>query len=46
VDTVKKLETELEAKKKEVTDLQNQLTAAKTTTTVAEWHRRARAGGY
>jgi hypothetical protein len=46
VDTVKKLETDLEAKKKEVTDLQNQLTAAKTTTTVAEWHRRARAGGY
>jgi hypothetical protein len=46
VDTVKKLETDLEAKKKEVTDIQNQLTAAKTTTTVAEWHRRARAGGY
>ena len=46
VDTVKKLETDLEAKKKEVTDLQNQLNAAKTTTTVAEWHRRARDGGY
>jgi len=46
VDTVKKLETDLEAKKKEVTDLQNQLNAAKTTTTVAEWHRRAQAGGY
>jgi hypothetical protein len=46
VDTVKKLETDLEAKKKEVTDLQNQLTAAKTTTTVAEWRRRAHAGGY
>jgi hypothetical protein len=46
VDTVKKLETDLEAKKKEVTDLQNQLNAAKTTTTVAEWRRRARDGGY
>lgn len=46
VDTVKKLETDLEAKKKEVTDLQNQLNAAKTTTTVQEWRRRAQAGGY
>jgi hypothetical protein len=46
VDTVKKLETDLEAKKKEVTDLQNQLNAAKTTTTVAEWRRRAQSHGY
>ena len=46
VDNVKKLETDLEAKKKEVTDLQNQLNAAKTTTTVQEWRRRAQAGGY
>jgi hypothetical protein len=46
VDTVKKLETDLEAKKKEVVDLQNQLNSAKTTTTVAEWRRRARDGGY
>ena len=46
VDTVKKLETDLEAKKKEVTDLQNQLNSAKTTTTVQEWRRRARANGY
>ena len=46
VDTVKKLETDLEAKKKEVTDLQNQLNAAKTTTTVAEWRRRASSNGY
>jgi hypothetical protein len=46
IDTVKKLETDLEAKKKEVTDLQNQLNAAKTTTTVQEWRRRAQAGGY
>lgn len=46
VDTVKKLETDLEAKKKEVTDLQNQLNTAKTTTTVAEWRRRAQDGGY
>lgn len=46
VDTVKKLETDLEAKKKEVTDLQNQLNAAKTTTTVQEWRRRAQDNGY
>ena len=46
MDTVKKLETDLEAKKKEVTALQNQLTAAKTTTTVAEWRRRAQSHGY
>lgn len=46
MDTVKKLETDLEAKKKEVTDLQNQLNAAKTTTTVQEWRRRARDNGY
>ena len=46
VDTVKKLETDLEAKKKEVIDLQNQLNSAKTTTTVQEWRRRARANGY
>ena len=46
VDNVKKLETDLEAKKKEVTDLQNQLNAAKTTTTVQEWRRCAQAGGY
>ena len=46
MDTVKKLETDLEAKKKEVTDLQNQLNAAKTTTTVQEWRRRAQDNGY
>jgi hypothetical protein len=46
MDTVKKLETDLEAKKKEVTDLQNQLNSAKTTTTVQEWRRRARDNGY
>jgi len=46
VDTVKKLETDLEAKKKEVTDLQNQLNAAKTSVTVQEWRRRAQGHGY
>jgi hypothetical protein len=46
VDTVKKLETDVKAKQQELTDLQNQLNAAKTTTTVAEWHRRAQGHGY
>ena len=46
VDTVKKLETDLEAKKKEVIDLQNQLNSAKTTTTVQEWRRRAQDNDY
>jgi hypothetical protein len=46
VDTVKKLETDLEAKKKEVTDIQNQLNAAKTSVTVQEWRRRAQGHGY
>ena len=45
-DDIKQIETDLEAKKKEVTDLQNQLNAAKTTITVQEWRSRARANGY
>jgi fructose-specific phosphotransferase system component IIB len=45
-DDIKQMETDLEAKKKEVTDLQNQLNAAKTTVTVQEWRRRAQGHGY
>jgi hypothetical protein len=46
MDTVKQLETDLEAKKKEVVDLQNQLNSAKTSVTVQEWRRRAAGHGY
>ena len=46
VDNVKQLETDLEDLKKQVTDKQNELNAAKTTVTVQEWRRRAQGHGY
>ena len=46
MDQKKQIETDLTAAKKQVVDLQNQLNSVNTTTTVQEWHRRARANGY
>jgi hypothetical protein len=46
MDQKKQLETDLEAAKKQVVDLQNQLNSVNTSTTVQEWRRRARANGY
>ena len=46
MDQKKQLETELADAKKQVVDLQNQLTSLNTTTTVQEWRRRAQANGY
>jgi hypothetical protein len=43
---IKQMETELQTKKDEVTDLQNQLNKEKTTVTAMEWRQRAQAGGY
>ena len=46
MDQKKQLETDLEAAKKQVVDLQNQLNSVNTSTTVQEWRRRAQANGY
>ena len=43
---IKQMETELQTKKDEVTDLQNQLNKEKTTVTAMEWRRRAAGHGY
>ena len=43
---IKQMETELQTKKDEVTDLQNQLNKEKTAVTAMEWRSRARDGGY
>jgi hypothetical protein len=45
-DDIKQMETDLEDLKKQVTDKQNELNAAKTTVTVQEWRRRAQGHGY
>ena len=46
MDQKDQVQKELEAAKKQVVDLQNQLNDINTTTTVQEWRRRARANGY
>ena len=46
MDQKDQVQKDLEAAKKQVTDLQNQLNDLNTTTTVQEWRRRARAHGY
>ena len=46
MDQKKQLETDLEAAKKQVVDIQNQLNSVNTSTTVQEWRRRAQANGY
>jgi hypothetical protein len=43
---IKQMETELQTKKDEVTDLQNQLNKEKTAVTAMEWRSRARDSGY
>jgi len=43
---IKQMETELQTKKDEVTDLQNQLNKEKTAVTAMEWRQRARSNGY
>ena len=46
MDQKDQVQKDLEAAKKQVTDLQNQLNDLNTSTTVQEWRRRARANGY
>ena len=46
VDQKAQVQKELEDLKKQVTDKQNELNDLNTSTTVQEWHRRARANGY
>jgi hypothetical protein len=46
MDQKDQVQKDLEAAKKQVTDLQNQLNDLNTSTTVQEWRRRAQANGY
>ena len=45
-EEIKQMETDLQTKKEEVTDLQNKINKAKTTVTAMEWRQRAQGHGY